>query len=273
MMNNQQIFKQKYGPWALVTGASSGIGAELARQLAARGLNVAVAARRKERLASLVNELERKHEVEARAVAVDLTAPDYQDVIESATNDIEIGLLVNNAGSGVPGAFLKQGLDGRTRVVQLNVTTPMQLAHVFGQKMSRRGRGGILFVSSTSAFSGTPYMANYAGTKAFVLSLGEALHVELKPQGVDVTVLVPGPTRTEMVETEGTDFSSMPDMMWMNADAVAAAGLNGLGQNRVVVPGGMNKMMQFMMTRVLSRSAASNMFGGMMKRAMDPAIV
>ncbi|MFQ5400596.1 MAG: SDR family NAD(P)-dependent oxidoreductase [Anaerolineae bacterium] len=273
-MNNQQTFKQMYGPWALVTGASSGIGAELARQLAARGLNVAVAARRKERLDVLTNELERAHGVEARAIAVDLTAPDYLDVIESATNDIEIGLLVNNAGSVVPGAFLKQGVDGRTRVVQLNVTAPMQLAHLFGQKMSRRGRGGILFVSSTSAFSGAPYMANYAGTKAFILSLGEGLHVELKPQGVDVTVLVPGPTRTEMVQSEGMDFSSsMPDMMWMNADAVAAAGLNGLGRQRVVVPGGMNKVMRFMMTRVLSRSAAANMFGGMMKRAMDPAIV
>lgn len=272
-MNNQQTFKEKYGPWALVTGASSGIGAELARQLAAKGLNVSVAARRKERLESLVLEMERQHGVQSRAIAVDLTAPDYLDVIKSATNDIEIGLLVNNAGSGVPGAFLKQELAGRTRIVQLNVTAPMQMAHLFGQKMSQRGHGGILFVSSTSAFSGTPYMANYAGTKAFVLSLGEALHVELKPQGVDVTVLVPGPTRTEMVKAEGTDFSSMPDMMWMNADQVAAAGLNGLGQKRVVVPGGMNKVMRFMMTRVMSRSAASDMFGGMMKKAMDPAIV
>lgn len=270
---NQQTFKQKYGPWALVTGASSGIGAELARQLAAKGLNVAVAARRKERLDTLTAALKQKHGVEARAIAVDLTAPDYLDVIEAATNDIEIGLLVNNAGSGVPGAFLKQGVDGRTRVVQLNVTTPMQLAHLFGQKMSRRGHGGILFVSSTSAFTGTPYMANYAGTKAFILSLGEALHVELKPQGIDVTVLVPGPTRTEMVEMEGTDFSNMPKMMWMDADAVAAAGLNGLGRQRVVVPGGMNKVMQFMLTRVLSRSAAANMFGGMMKNAIDPSLV
>lgn len=272
-MKNQQMFKEKYGPWALVTGASSGIGAELARQLAAMGLNVAVAARRRERLESLVSEIERQHGVQARAIAIDLTAPDHLEVIEAATNDIEIGLLVNNAGSGVPGAFLKRELTDRTRIVQLNVTTPMQLAHIFGQKMSRRGRGGIIFVSSTSAFSGTPYMANYAGTKAFLLSLGEALHVELKPQGVDVTVLVPGPTRTEMAETEGTDFSTMPDMMWMDAADVAAAGLNGLGRKRVVVPGGMNKVMRFMMTRLMSRDAASDMFGGMMKKAMDPAIV
>ena len=268
-----QTFKQKYGPWALVTGASSGIGAELARQLAAKGLNVAAVARRQERLDSLAGEIQKRYGVQARAIAVDLTGPDYLAAVESATSDIEIGLLVNNAGAGVPGAFLKRKLVDRARIVQLNVTAPMALAHTFGQKMSRRGRGAILFVSSTSAFSGTPYMANYAGTKAFVLNLGEALNVELKPQGVDVAVLVPGPTRTEMVETEGTDFSNMPDMMWMDPADVAAAGLKGLGRQRVIVPGGMNKMMRFMMTRVMSRDAASNLFGGMMKKAMDPGIV
>jgi len=169
---NNQTFKQKYGPWALVTGASSGIGTEFARQLAAKGLNVAVAARRKERLATLIREIENKHGVQARAIAVDLTAPDYLETIEAETKDIEIGLLINNAGAGVPGAFLKQDVNDFARVVQLNVTTPMQLAHVFGQKMSHRGQGGMILVSSTSAFSGTPYMANYAGTKAYLLSLG-----------------------------------------------------------------------------------------------------
>ena len=116
-------------------------------------------------------------------------------------------------------------------------------------------------------------MANYAATKAYLLSLGEGLNVELKDKGVDVTVLVPGPTRTEMVEMDGVDFGFMPSMMWMNAVDVAAAGLNGLGRKRVVVPGGMNKVMRFMMTRLMTRKSASNMFGGMMKKAMDPAIV
>lgn len=270
---NNQTFKQKYGSWALVTGASSGIGSELARQLAAKGLNVAVAARRKERLAALVSEIENKYGVQARTIAVDLTASDYLQTIEAETKDIEIGLLINNAGSGVPGAFLKQARNDFARVVQLNVTTPMQLAHVFGQKMSQRERGGIIFVSSTSAFSGTPYMANYAGTKAYLLSLGEGLHVELKEKGVDVTVLVPGPTRTEMVEMDNVDFAFMPSMMWMDAVDVAAAGIQGLGRKRVVVAGGMNKMMTFMMTRMMSRKSASNMFGGMMKKAMDSTIV
>ena len=139
---NNKVFKQKYGSWALVTGASSGIGQEFARQLAAKGLNVAVAARRKARLDTLENELQQKFGVQARAIAVDLTAPDFLDVIQNSTADLEIGLLVNNAGFGVPGAFLKQSMASRTNIVQLNVTAPMQLAYHFGQQMSQRGRGG-----------------------------------------------------------------------------------------------------------------------------------
>ncbi len=266
-------FKTKYGSWALVTGASSGIGKAFARQLAAKGLNVVVAARRKDRLDKLVTELENEYGVKARAVVVDLTAPGFLELIETAVSDIEIGLLINNAGSGVPGAFLKQSMASRTKVIQLNVTAPMQLAYHFGQQMSQRKRGGIILVSSISAYMGTPYMSNYAATKAYLLTLGEGLNVELKQNGVDVSVLVPGPTRTEMAEAEGTDFSDMPNMMWMDAADVAAAGLNALGQKAAVVPGGVNKMMSFMMTRMMPRKVASNMFGGMMKKSMDAAIV
>ncbi len=268
-MNN---FKQKYGPWALVTGASSGIGQEFARQLAAAGLNVAVVARRQNRLADLTAELESKHGVQTQTIPVDLTAPDYLDNIQSATADLQIGLLINNAGAGVPGAFLKQSVDDYTRVVQLNVTAPMQLAHAFGARMIRQGRGGIIFVSSIAGYTGTPYMANYAATKSYLLNLGAALNVEFKPKGVDVLVVSPGPTRTEMMEMENTDFSNLP-MSWMTAEAVAAAGLQALGKKPTVIPGGMNKMMNFMATRVMPRQTALSMFGSMMSKGMDPAIL
>ena len=115
-------------------------------------------------------------------------------------------------------------------------------------------------------------MSNYAATKAYLLTLGEGLNVELKPDGVDVTVLMPGATRTEMAEVEGTDMSKVP-MNWMDAAPVAAVGLNALGKKAVVVPGILNKVMTFMMTRLMPRKSASGMFGGMMKKAMDPAIV
>lgn len=269
---NDQKFKQKYGPWALITGASSGIGVEFARQLAARGLNVVIAARRKERLESLAREIKQKHGVKTRVIAIDLTEPDYLKRIQAETSDLDIGLLVNNAGAGVPGAFLKQSLQSRTNVVHLNVTAPMQLAYHFGQKMVQRNCGGILLVSSISGYMGTPYMSNYAATKAYLLTLGEGLSVELKPHGIDVTVLVPGPTRTEMAEVEGTDMSKIP-ISWMDAGPVAAGALQALGKKTVVVPGVMNKALAFMMTRLLPRKSASGMFGGMMKKTMDTAIV
>jgi short-subunit dehydrogenase len=271
-MSDTNDFKSKYGPWALVTGASSGIGQEFARQLASLGINVAVVARRQNRLESLVSDLESEHGVQARAIPVDLTAPDYLEVIKAAVSDIEIGLLVNNAGGGHPGSFLKQSLADRTRVVQLNVTAPMQLAHVFGEKMSRSGRGGIIFVSSLAAYTGSPFLANYAATKSYQLNLGTALHQELKPKGIDVLVLSPGPTRTEMVDTMGGDMSSIP-MSWMDAGPVAAVGLKALGHESAVIPGRLNRLMTFTMTHLLPRNMALSMFGNMMAKTMDPAIL
>ena len=273
MNRRNQKFIQSYGSWALVTGASSGIGAEFARQLAAKGMNVALAARRAEKLNALATEIKRDHGIQTHTIVVDLAETTALDIIQQETAALDVGLLVSNAGAGVPGAFLKRDLADRTRVLQLNVMAMTELAYVFGQQMSQRKRGGILLTSSISAYIGTPYMADYAAAKAYVLALGEGLHTELKPNNVDVTVLLPGPTRTEMVKTDGTDMSDMmPSMMWMEASAVAAAGLRGLGRRRAVVPGALNKFMTTM-TRVMPRATASDMFGGMMKEAMDPAIV
>ncbi len=271
-MNNKKGFEEKYGPLALVTGASSGIGAAFARQLAMKGLNVAMAARREDRLKTLAVQLENLYHISTRVIPVDLTAPDYLNTIDVATEGIEIGLLINNAGTGVPGAFLKQPLEDYTKVVQLNVTAPMQLSHVFGKKMSEEGRGGIIFVSSIAAYTGSPYMANYATTKAYLLSLASALHVELKPKGVDVLVLSPGATHTEMENMEGMDFSKVP-MSWMEADQVASTGVQALGRKSMVIPGGMNNMMNFMATKLMPRQTALSMFGKMMAKAMDPAIL
>ena len=271
-MSNKQSFKQKYGPWALVTGASSGIGRAYAIELAAEGLNIAVLARRKERLQSLVEEIETKYKVKTRIIVADLTAPDVLDVIRTDTSDIEVGLLINNAGAGVPGAFLKRDVNSYARTIQLNVTAPMQLSHYFGEKMRRRGRGGITLVSSIAGYTGSPYMANYGAAKSYLLNFGMALHTELKSSGVDVLVLSPGGTRTEMVKTEGADMTNMP-MPWMDADEVARVGIKNLGKKSAVIPGFMNNMMVFMMSRLMPRQFAMSMFGNMMSGMMDPEIV
>ena len=270
-MSNKN-FSQKYGPWTLVTGASSGIGREYALQLAAQGLNVAVVARRKERLESLVREIETKNQVNTRIVVADLTTPDVLETLETATADLEVGLLVNNAGAGVPGAFLKQDVQAYARTVQLNVTIPMQLSHVFGEKMRRRGRGGIIFTASTVAYTGAPYLANYGAAKSYMLNFGMALHTELKASGVDVLVVSPGATRTEMVEMEGANMNKAP-MPWMDADEVARVGIEKLGKKSAVIPGVRNNVMMFMMSRLMPKQLGMNIFGSMMERMMDDEIV
>ena len=189
-----------------------------------------------------------------------------------ATADLTVGLLVNNAGAAQPGAFLSTDLESRTRSVTLNVMVPMQLAYHFAAKMSQHGRGGIIFTGSMAGYTGSPYLANYAATKAYLLQFGQALSVELKPKGVDVLVVSPGATRTEMAEMDGFDQSKVP-MPWMDADAVAAEGLRQLGRKSAVIPGFMNRMMSFMATRLMPRQTAMSMFGSMMSRAMDPGLL
>ena len=265
--------KQRYGNWALITGASSGIGKEFAEQIAQQGMNVLLAARRKERLEALANKIKSKYAVQAKVVEVDLTDPNYLETINQATAGLQVGLLVNNAGFAAPGAFLKKPVAERSRNIQLDINAPMELAYHFGQQMVSRGRGGIIFVSSTAAYTGSPYLANYAATKAYLLQFGKALSVELKPRGVDVLVLSPGATRTEMTETlDGVDMESVP-MPWMDADAVARIGLRDLGRKSSVIPGVLNNLMMFMMTRLMPSRPALNMFGSMMSRAIDPQLL
>lgn len=264
-------FTKKYGPWALITGASSGIGEEFAKETAARGLNVVLAARREAHLKRIAADIEKTHKVQTRVLPVDLTADDYLQTIEAGSADLDIGLLINNAGSATPGAFLKQSLDHRRRNLHLNVVAPMELSHHFGTKMNQKKRGGIIFTGSIVGYTGSPYMANYAGTKAYLLQFGEALSVELGKAGVDVLVVSPGATRTEMVEMEGVNMTNLP-MPWMKADRVAQVGLNALGKKSAVIPGFANNMMMFMMTRLMPRTPALKMFGKMMGDATAPAL-
>ncbi len=261
--------KSKYGPWALVTGASSGIGREFSNQLAANGLNIALAARRKNALELLAKELKTEHQVETRVIESDLSQPGSAKTLAEATAGLEVGLLVNNAGVEIHGEFVENDGSQTVSMLQLNVTTPMELSQIFGKQMKSRRRGGILLVASTLGFQPTPFFANYAATKAYILSLGEALHYELKPHGVDVTVLAPGLTDTSMYrEMEGMDWSKMP-IKTMPAEPVVKVALSGLGKRPAVIPGGMNNVMTFMGTRLMSRKQITTMFGGMMRKAMS----
>jgi short-subunit dehydrogenase len=227
-------------PVALITGASAGLGAEFARQLSKRGHRLVLAARREDRLETLAAELGN-----ARVVAMDLSAAGAADRLvadmERAGETIEI--LVNNAGFGLHGRFEKADPRRLRQMVDLNCGALTDLCRAVVPGMIERRSGAILNVASTAAFQPGPGMAVYFATKAYVLSLSEALHEELKRYGIKVTALCPGPTRTEFGDVAGFGGNGMFDRVAMNAREVVEAGLKGLNSNRaVVVTGWVNKI-------------------------------
>lgn len=261
-------FQGKYGPWALVTGANAGIGKAIVHELAARKLNIVAVARRQILLDELKNDLEQKHGVEVRTLAIDLTEPDAIDKIDRATEDLVVGLVVPAAGIAVAEEFVTTAPELNAIIARLNMAVPMQLVHVFTNKMVQRQRGGVLFVSSLFAYQGIPYVANYAATKAYILALGEALHVELKKHGIDVSVLSPGLTATDMPANMPLDFSKLP-MRYQSPQKVAQAGVKALGRKSTVVSGFINKFYAWQ-NRLIPRSLPVSLFGFLIKRAFKP---
>src|SRR5262249_30458277 len=165
-----KVDKNKFGPWAIVTGASSGIGKEFARQLAASGLNLVLIARRLPLLEALGQQLAQEFGVQYRAIGTDLSEENSLEMIVTETSDLDVGLLISNAGAGAPNEFLSADLSELRRIVQLNIAAHLNLTHHFGPKLAERGRGGVLLVSALGAAQGIPYMANDSATKAYVLS-------------------------------------------------------------------------------------------------------
>ncbi len=260
-------FKNKYGDWCLITGATSGIGAELTSQIAAMGLNIVLVARNEKVLKEHAEAIQKRYGVRAKYIAADLsTEAGARKVAEVGE---EIGLLVLAAGLEVNGAFEKTSLEKELQVVQLNVVSTLMLTHHFSKGMVSRGRGGILMVASLSGHMPNPYFANYAGSKAYVLNLGASLYGELKPKGVDVSVLSPGLTNTPMIADNGMDWSKTP-MTPMEPAAVAEVGLLGLGKRFLSVPGGKNKMMGFM-AKHSSLEMQAKMNEKMVRKAISPA--
>jgi short-subunit dehydrogenase len=225
---------------ALITGASAGLGVEFARQLSKRGHRLVLAARRKERLEELARELGN-----ARAVAIDLSKKDAAAKLmaDVEANGESVDLLVNNAGFGLIGLFAELDPKRERQMVDLNVGALTDLCRAVAPAMIGRKSGAILNVASTAAFQPGPKMAVYFATKAFVLSLSEAIHEELKPHGIKVSCLCPGPTRTEFGDVAGFGGNGLFDRVAMNAAEVVETGLTGLDSNRaVVVAGWMNKV-------------------------------
>jgi short-subunit dehydrogenase len=227
---------------ALVTGASSGIGADLARELASRGHAVVLVARRAERLEALAAELREAHGVRAEALSADLIDPEAVAALPErvAALGLEIDILINNAGYGSAGQFVD--LDGRSEseMVRLNCEAVVALCGAYTPSMVQRGTGAILIVASSAGIQPIPGQATYAASKAFALSFAEALHTELSHLGVAVTALCPGPIDTEFADRAGLTeaFASLPSFARVSSVACSKTAINGLARNRrVVVPG------------------------------------
>jgi short-subunit dehydrogenase len=251
---------------ALVTGASGGIGEELARLLAADGHDVVLVARDRARLQALADDLSAKHGIAAHVVAADLTDAAAPEAVAAAVRErgIEVEVLVNNAGFGLFGAFAPIGEEPVTdggrelEMIQVNVTALTHLTKLFLPQMVERGRGRILNVASTAAFQPGPLMAVYYATKAYVLSFSSAIGVELEGTGVTVTTLCPGPTRTEFAREARMEASRLfSGGGIMSAAEVARSGYEGMKAGRgVVIPGARNKVMAHA-TRLVPRSMAA----------------
>ncbi|MCH2101307.1 MAG: SDR family oxidoreductase [Planctomycetes bacterium] len=260
-------FAQSYGPWALVTGASSGLGERYARALAARGLNLIVIARRKERLRTLAEELHTEHGVQVDVVATDLLKARSMRAIEEAVEGRELGLVVCNAGFGASGRFHELDRNRQIDMVRLNCEAPVRLLHALSPYLIQRGHGGVIMLASTASFQCTPWMAVYGATKAFDLHFAEALTVELGLHGIDVLSVCPGHTATEFHEVAGVDRSATGGAP-ADPTEVVEQSLRKLGHKMTWTHGARNRWMSFA-TRLAPRSISAWIAGKILHKRLN----
>ena len=253
--------------WALITGASSGLGAEFARLAAAEGWNLLLAARSLPRLEALAAELSAAHGVEAQGLATDLSRPGAAARLwDEASAGREIGLLVNNAGLGAHGAFAAHAAR-EAESIAVNIAAYSELLQRAAPAMAARGRGQILNVASAAGFMPGPGMAVYHASKAYALSLSQALGEELRGSGVRVTVLCPGATRTGFFDAAEVERTWLMTLLPMGrADLVAAAGWRAMGQGRAVRVTGWPNIATVYLLRILPRAFVTRILGMLLAR-------
>ena len=248
-------FPARYGSWALVAGASEGLGAAFAESLARRGCNLVLIARRADVLEEFAAKLRTDHKIEALPIALDLSNDAWLVKVRDIAAQHEIGIGVYNAAYSFVGPLLDHSLEQALRVVEVNAAGALRFTHVLAPAMVARRRGAIVLMSSLAGFQGAPRLAAYAASKAFITVLGESLWSELRPHGVDVLVSCAGAIRTPgYVKTSTKDAPGI-----LEPSDVAERTLAALGKGPIVVPGAMNKFARFFLGRLLSRRGAVNL--------------
>jgi len=265
-MSSSQSFKSKYGPWALVTGAAWGMGAEFARQIGALGLNLVLIDIRADDMQQVAEEVRQKSSVEVKAVVTDLSRPEFIETVRRETEGMEIGLLVSNAAYPPVGLFFEQSLEDKLRMIEVNCRAPLMLVHEFGAKMLARKRGGIILLSSGSALQGVAYVASYAATKAYNLILAESLWDELREHGVDVLGFMPGATRTTGFELSRAHVERSTLATIAEPKPTVAEALRVLGRTPSWIPGRRNRWTLTLAQRLLPRKLMIKLVGSNMRQ-------
>lgn len=249
----------RYGPWAVVAGASEGIGAAFSRELAERGLHLVLIARRSEPLERFAGEVRSAYGVEVRTQSLDVGDANLLDGLDASTADLDIGLAIYNAAYSPIGRFLDVELEDHFDAVNVNVRGPLVFSHYFGRRLASRGKGGLILMSSMSGFQGTAMVANYAATKSYDKILAEGLWYELAEHGVDVLACVAGATLTPSfigsTDRKPTSWLARP----MQPEDVAAQALRDLGRHPIGVSGRRNQVGSTLLARILPRRAAIRM--------------
>lgn len=254
-----RLDKKQFGAWAVVTGASSGIGLEFARRIAASGINVALVSRRPLLLEEIGSGLQREFGVEYRVIEADLAVEEGTQIVGKMTADLDVGLLVSNAGTGQPGNFLSFEESDLRWIAELNAISYLVLTHHFGKRFAARGKGGVLLVSAMGADDGIPYSAKEAATKALVSTLGRGLHLEFERLGLNLTVLVVSPTDTPILAKLGFVAADMP-MKPLTVQQCVDEALVALAANKMMImPGRLYRLMNALMPAFLGRRMTAGM--------------
>jgi short-subunit dehydrogenase len=256
-------FTEKYGPYALVTGASSGIGESFAENLAAKGMNLVLVARRLDRLDALAAKLHADHGVNVKTYKTDLGDIRAATEMLDITSSLDIGLVVSNAGFSLKGDHANHDMAALTEMLMVNCHTPTQLAHGFIPRLRARGKGGLIFTSSIEALIGVPFSAAYSATKGFVNRLAEGLWGELTPDNIDVLALCPGATDTEALQRMKIDRASLPHLM--SSTEVVRLAFENIANGPVFIASAHYKAMFDQLLAMPQRDALRAMAGSLRK--------